>query len=260
MHPRLGDALRWLLTVPAAFAGWYAGIVAGMSMLSLAERLCPPEVMVSGLCTAPWFGPVQRGIFCAAAALAATLVVLLPTLVAPGWRMRVAWIAFALGLLAASAFAAATGAYAELASAALAGALSAHAITRRSGAAATSPLRLGGRHVQVLHVLFIAFVLFGGVLVGAGRGWAWLHLPAVVWASAVNLAGWTCPLTPLEKRLRERDGEPAYSGGFVVHHLQWLLGQPLAARRVERIAGVAVVVWNALVYAGIWLPDWRGPG
>ena len=79
-----------------------------------------------------------------------------------------------------------------------------------------------------------------------------VHVPAVVWSSVVNLANWTCPLTPLEKDLRQRAGLRAFEGGWIQHYLEQLvrpLGMP---RRMELIAGVSVVLWNAIVYGFVF--------
>jgi hypothetical protein len=243
--------LRWLLVIPAAVLGWYAALIAGMLLLAFAESLCPPEDVVSGACMAPWFGTVSAVVFCIGTALAAVLVVLLPTLAAPRARLRVAWVAFALGLAVALAMAIAASAHAELASAVVAGALTTVVLSRRYGAGAPV-LRLAGSHILALHFLWVAFAVFGGLLLLLDWRWAWLHLPAVAWSSIVNLAGWTCPLTPLEKTLRARDGQAAYAGGFIEHYLGSLvypLGMP---RRMELIAGISIVVWNLIVYAAIW--------
>ena len=48
---------------------------------------------------------------------------------------------------------------------------------------------------------------------------AWLHVPAVAWGVWVELAGWICPLTPLENWLRMKGGVPAYGTSFIGHYL-----------------------------------------
>jgi hypothetical protein len=114
--------------------------------------------------------------------------------------------------------------------------------------------RAGADLVLLAHFVFVAFAVFGGVLVYFDRTWAWLHVPAVLWSSIVNLVSWTCPLTPLEKSLRAQAGQAEYSGGFVQHYvgrMVYPLGMP---RQMELIAGVSILVWNALVYALVfWL-------
>lgn len=115
------------------------------------------------------------------------------------------------------------------------------------------PPRLGADVVLLGHFLFVAFAVLGGFLLLADRAWAWIHLPVVVWSSVVNLAGWTCPLTPLEQSLRAKSGQSGYEGGFVEHYVGRLVYPRGMPRRMELIAGVSIVVWNASVYGAILL-------
>ena len=73
--------------------------------------------------------------------------------------------------------------------------------------------------VVILHFGFILFALFGGFLVLKWRRLVWVHLPAVIWGSLVELVGWYCPLTPLEQSLRRLAGEGGYNGGFIEYYL-----------------------------------------
>jgi len=41
----------------------------------------------------------------------------------------------------------------------------------------------------------------------------WIHVPAVLWGGLVEMAGWICPLTPLEVRFRQLAGQAGYEGG-----------------------------------------------
>src|SRR5947209_15906077 len=73
--------------------------------------------------------------------------------------------------------------------------------------------------VVVLHFAFIAFVIFGGLLVLWRRWVLWVHLPAFVWGFLIEFCDWKCPLTHVENWLRDRGGLPPYAGGFVNHYL-----------------------------------------
>lgn len=118
--------------------------------------------------------------------------------------------------------------------------------------------RIAADSVLLAHFLFAAFAVFGGVLVAVNFTWAWLHIPVVLWSSAVNLMSWTCPLTPLEKSLRERAGQAGYRGGFIQHYVGRAVYPGGMPRQLELIAGTSVLVGNALVYAvliAIRLPD-----
>ncbi|MCI0438802.1 MAG: DUF2784 domain-containing protein [Chloroflexi bacterium] len=112
--------------------------------------------------------------------------------------------------------------------------------------------------VLVAHFAFAATSVFGGFGVLFSRGWALIHLPTVIWSSAINLVGWTCPLTPVEKRFREAAGGVSYQGGFIQHYIGQLVYPKAMPRKLELTAGVSVLVWNALVYAGVWLWLSRG--
>ena len=118
-----------------------------------------------------------------------------------------------------------------------------------------SPLsRIGADLVLLAHFAFVAFAVLGGALVYFDRTWVWLHVPAVLWSSIVNLVSWTCPLTPLEKSLRTQAGQSGYSGGFVQHYVGQVVYPRGMPRQMELVAGVSILVWNALVYALVfWL-------
>ena len=105
-----------------------------------------------------------------------------------------------------------------------------------------------------LHLVFILFVIFGGLLVWRRVRWAYLHLPAVAWVVWLEFTGAICPLTPLENALRNRAGEAGYSGGFIDHYLLPVIYPAGLTPQVQVGLGVAVVVLNALVYGGLW---WR---
>ena len=109
--------------------------------------------------------------------------------------------------------------------------------------------RIGADLVLLFHALIVAFAVFGGGLVYYDRTWLWVHLLVVFWSSLVNLASWTCPLTPLEKALRVRAGQSGYSGDFVQHYVGRLVYPRGMPRQMELVAGVSIVIWNLLVYA-----------
>ena len=106
--------------------------------------------------------------------------------------------------------------------------------------------------IVLIHLAFVLFAVLGGF---AALGWPkilWLHLPAVAWAALVELAGWPCPLTPLENELRRAAGEAGYAGGFLEHYLLGLLYPPGLTRGVQIGLGAAVVAANLAVYGWVW--------
>lgn len=84
-----------------------------------------------------------------------------------------------------------------------------------------------------VHAMFVFFVVFGLVLILAGKflNWTWVRNP---WFRIVHLAaigvvvlqswlGIICPLTTWEMAFRERAGGVTYAGTFVSHWLESVL-------------------------------------
>lgn len=114
--------------------------------------------------------------------------------------------------------------------------------------------RTAAQLVLSLHVLFSLVAMFGGFALLIHLSWMWVHLPVLIWAVAVNLFGWTCPLTPLEKKLLKAGGGQAYGGGFLVNYLGPLLNlDNQTSRKLEVQTASVLLVWNMLVYVGIFL-------
>jgi hypothetical protein len=112
--------------------------------------------------------------------------------------------------------------------------------------------------VFVLHFAFIVFVGLGGLLV-LWRPWlAWLHLPAAAWGALIEIAGWTCPLTPLEWHWRALAGEAAFSGGFIDRYLVPLIYPAGLTRGMQIAIGVLVIAINAVIYAWLLTRGRRG--
>jgi hypothetical protein len=103
--------------------------------------------------------------------------------------------------------------------------------------------------VLALHAAFVVFALLGGLLVLRWPRVAWLHLPAAAWGGIVELAGWVCPLTPLENALRVAAGGEGYRAGFLEHYLEPLLYPSALTRGVQVALGLALLATNVAVYA-----------
>jgi hypothetical protein len=99
-----------------------------------------------------------------------------------------------------------------------------------------------------VHVLFVVFVVAGGLL---ALRWPWVaaaHLPAAVWGTLIELEGWICPLTPLEQSLRTSAGQAGYQGGFIEHYLLPVLYPEGLTRGTQWTLGALVIGVNLTVY------------
>jgi len=103
-----------------------------------------------------------------------------------------------------------------------------------------------------LHFAFIVFVIGGGILVRWWPKLVWAHVAAAAWGAYVSLANRICPLTPLEKWLSRQAGRAGYAGGFMEHHLFWLIYPAGLTANFQRLLGVGVIVLNLAVYAWLW--------
>lgn len=102
--------------------------------------------------------------------------------------------------------------------------------------------------VVAAHAAFVLFVVAGGLLVLRWPRVVWLHAPAILWGSIVELAGWECPLTPLENWLRSRGDEAGYGGGFVAHYILPILYPEELTRTMQLALGGGALLVNVLVY------------
>ena len=100
----------------------------------------------------------------------------------------------------------------------------------------------------VIHLAFIVFVLFGGLLVLKWSKVSILHIPCILWATLIEFRGWICPLTPLEHHFRETAGDAGYTGGFIDHYLMPVIYPEELTQGIQIALGVTVLAINLGVY------------
>lgn len=105
--------------------------------------------------------------------------------------------------------------------------------------------------VMLVHFAFVLFVVGGALLVLRWPKVAWLHVPCAAYGAAIELVGWVCPLTPLERTLRRAAGQEAFAGSFIEHWIGRIL-YPADWQEIHVALGVLVVVGNLALYAWIW--------
>lgn len=104
--------------------------------------------------------------------------------------------------------------------------------------------------VMAAHFAFTAFVVLGGLLALWRPRLAWLHLPFLAYGAAIEVFGWTCPLTPLEWELRSRAGGAGHAGGFLETYLGPVL-YPDDWERIRWVLAAGLVLFNLAVYAAV---------
>jgi len=106
----------------------------------------------------------------------------------------------------------------------------------------------------LVHVLFVLFVICGGLAVLRWPRLAWLQVPAALWGGIIEIKGWICPLTYLENHFRQMGGAVGYGGSFIEHYLEPLLYPLGLTARFQVIMGLGVLGFNAALYVRLW---WR---
>ena len=112
--------------------------------------------------------------------------------------------------------------------------------------------RLLAELVLLTHLIFIAFVLFGGLLALKWPWLMWVHLPAALWGALSEFLSLPCPLTPLEKHFQRLAGDTPYEGDFISRYLLPLIYPAGLTPTIQVILGVIVVAMNIAIYGWIW--------
>ncbi len=102
--------------------------------------------------------------------------------------------------------------------------------------------------IVIVHFAFLLFASFGALLAMRWRWIPWVHVPAVVWGTFVEVTGRICPLTPLENRFRAAAGRAPYHGDFVEHYIMPVLYPSALTRERQWLLALLLVLFNLVVY------------
>jgi Protein of Unknown function (DUF2784) len=101
--------------------------------------------------------------------------------------------------------------------------------------------------VLLVHLAWIAFVIFGALWTRGRPLASTLHILALLWGIAVEAGPWPCPLTLAEQFFETRAGLAAYHGSFLLHILDATIYPNLPDWAIT-VAGVTVCVFNLAIY------------
>jgi hypothetical protein len=111
--------------------------------------------------------------------------------------------------------------------------------------------RLASDSVLLLHMAFILFVLFGGMLTVWWRWIPFIHIPAAAWGFFVEVTAHVCPLTYWENYFLIKAGQSGYPDSFVEYYLLDILYPSGLTREIQLVLAGVVVIVNITVY--VWL-------
>lgn len=120
--------------------------------------------------------------------------------------------------------------------------------------------RIAADAVMLVHLGFVIFVVFGGLLVLRFQKVAFAHVPAFLWGVWIEATGGICPLTPLENALRRRAGDAGFDAGFIEHYIYPLIYPPGLTRNVQMWLAGSVLGANGVLYGWLLIRRWRSRG
>ena len=104
----------------------------------------------------------------------------------------------------------------------------------------------------IVHFAFILFVVFGALLFFVATKIIFIHFPALIWGSYIELTNSICPLTYLENWFLHKANLTTYSEGFIQNYLVPIVYPVSFTKDLQIYLGIALIVINIVFYAFIF--------
>ena len=104
----------------------------------------------------------------------------------------------------------------------------------------------------IIHLIFILFVIFGGLLFFIFSKIIYIHLPAVLWGIYIELNNSVCPLTYLENWFLYKGELTTYSNNFINNYLIPIIYPEGLTNEIQIYLGISLIVINILIYGIIY--------
>ena len=102
--------------------------------------------------------------------------------------------------------------------------------------------------ILIIHFTFVLFVVFGALLIFVSIKIVFIHIPAVIWGSYIELTNSICPLTYLENWFLHKANLTTYSEGFIQNYLVPIVYPMNLTKDLQIYLGIALIVLNIIVY------------
>ena len=106
--------------------------------------------------------------------------------------------------------------------------------------------------ILIIHFAFILFVVFGALLFFVATKIIFIHFPALIWGSYIELTNSICPLTYLENWFLHKANLTTYSEGFIQNYLMPIVYPASLTKDLQIYLGIALIVINIVFYAFIF--------
>ena len=104
----------------------------------------------------------------------------------------------------------------------------------------------------IMHLIFILFVIFGGLLFFIFSKIIYIHLPALLWGIYIELTNSVCPLTFLENWFLYKGELTTYSNDFINNYLFPIIYPGSINNEIQIYLGLSLIVINILIYGLIY--------
>ena len=105
--------------------------------------------------------------------------------------------------------------------------------------------------ILIVHFIFIIFVVFGALLFFVVKKIVFIHIPALIWGSYIELTHSICPLTYLENWFLNKANLTMYSEGFIQNYLVPIVYPPDLTKDLQIYLGITLIVVNIIIYGFI---------
>ena len=104
----------------------------------------------------------------------------------------------------------------------------------------------------IAHLMFILFVIFGGLLYLIFSKIIYIHLPALLWGIYVELTNSICPLTYLENWFLNKGNLTTYSNNFISNYIFPIIYPDGLTAEIQIYLGISLIIINILIYSLIF--------
>ena len=105
--------------------------------------------------------------------------------------------------------------------------------------------------ILIIHFTFVLFVVFGALLFFASVKIIFIHIPALIWGSYIELTNSICPLTYLENWFLNKANLTIYSEGFIQNYLVPIVYPADLTKDLQIYLGITLIVVNIIIYGFI---------
>ena len=104
----------------------------------------------------------------------------------------------------------------------------------------------------IAHLIFVLFVIFGGLFFFLFSKITYIHFPALLWGIYIELTNSICPLTYLENWFLYKGGLKTYSNDFINNYIFPIIYPEGLTTEIQIYLGISLIVINILIYGLIY--------